>query len=117
MEANSRGWLSALVVLLTCLVLGCGVGNDGDVVGGPCRDDTDCASGSFCLAEKDFPGGTCTVRCGSHDDCPSDTRCVEEDNGVCLLECYEPEECRGGYTCKGKKNQSGGGESLVCIDD
>jgi hypothetical protein len=105
----------------TCIVLlliQCGnVGNDGGVVGGACSKNVDCASGSFCLTGGDFPGGTCTTGCGDHADCPGGSRCVDKEDGVCLLECYEPADCRGGYTCKGKKNETGGGESLVCIKD
>jgi hypothetical protein len=95
---------------------GGGVGLDGSLVGGSCTTSDDCSSESRCLNGKDFPGGTCAVNCNNHDQCPSDTRCVEKEGGVCLLECREPNQCRGGYTCKGKKNKSGGGESLVCID-
>jgi hypothetical protein len=104
-------------LLLTSLHCGDSVGNEGLVVGGPCTTVDDCASGSVCLSGGDFPGGSCSVRCFSHEDCPSGTRCIEKDKGVCLVECYEPIDCRGGYTCKGKKNVSGGGESLVCIED
>ncbi len=105
------------MVALSLAACGGGVGTDGAAVGGPCTTNTDCSGGSRCLNSGDFPGGTCAVNCASHDDCPAGTRCVEKEGGVCLLECREPAECRGGYTCKGKKNYSGGGESLVCIED
>lgn len=108
---------AALVVALGPPGCGGGVGTDGGVVGGACTTGDDCAGGSRCLNDKDFPGGTCAVSCSRHEDCPAGSRCVEKAGGVCLLQCELPADCRGGYTCKGEKNESGGGESLVCIDD
>ena len=65
-------------------------------------------------AQDDFPGGTCAVACTKHEDCPDGSRCIEKEGGFCLLSCTLPGDCRGGYTCKGVKNEFGGGESLVC---
>ncbi|MCC7384721.1 MAG: hypothetical protein IT384_22925 [Deltaproteobacteria bacterium] len=109
----------ALSLALGLAVWGCGgsVGVDGSTVGGPCTTNTDCSSSSRCLTSGDFPGGYCTVNCAKHEDCPTDARCIEKESGVCLQQCELPQDCRGGYTCKGKKNQFGGGESLVCIKD
>lgn len=104
-------------ILLFLLSTSCdGVGVDSDLVGGPCTSSTECSSQSRCLTDDDFPGGTCTMNCAKHEDCPSGARCIEKEGGVCLLQCDLPGDCRGGYTCKGVKNQFGGGESLVCID-
>lgn len=105
-------------MLLISALFACGgsVGVDGNGVGGPCGDNTDCASGSRCLTSNDFPGGMCVVNCAKHEDCPGGSKCIKKENGVCLPECSLPADCRGGYTCKGKENQSGGGESLVCIE-
>lgn len=114
---SSQGLPVVLASLLAAAACGESVGTEGGVVGGPCTTAEDCASDSVCLVDKDFPGGACALSCSKHGDCPGGARCVDEDGGYCLLECYEPADCRGGYTCKGKKNQSGGGESLVCISD
>ena len=107
-----------VLVGVFCAFMGCGasVGVEGIVVGGPCVNSTDCDGQSRCLRDDDFPEGTCAVNCSSHEDCPDGTRCVDKEGGVCLLNCELPSDCRGGYTCKGKKNESGGGESLVCIE-
>lgn len=105
-----------LVFVFSLVLAACGgVGNEGEVVGGPCTTDNDCDK--RCLTSGDFPGGTCSLTCAKHEDCPSGSRCVSEEGGVCLLECSEPGDCRGGYTCKGESNKAGGGESLVCIED
>jgi len=93
------------------------VGNSGTAVGGPCSSNVDCSPQSRCVTSGDFPGGTCAINCASHEDCPFGTRCVSKEDGICLLQCEVPADCRGGYSCKGESNASGGGDSLVCIDD
>lgn len=111
------GLLASLLLLVTvAAATGCGedVGPLGASVGGACASNVDCDSGSRCLTGGDFPEGTCTRNCARHDDCPSGSRCVSKEGGVCLLACELPSDCRGGYTCKGEKNQEIGGESLVC---
>lgn len=109
-------FLSALLGLALLHACG-GVGVEGTIVGGPCTTSEDCSSGSRCLTSGDFPGGTCTQNCSEHLDCPEGARCISKESGICLLECELPADCRGGYTCKGKSNETGGGESLVCIKD
>lgn len=94
---------------------GDGVGNDGDLVGGPCIDNGDCEE--RCLSGGDYPQGTCTVSCATDRDCPDGTYCIEEGGGTCMLGCSLPSDCRGGYTCKGKTNNGHGGDSLVCFLD
>ena len=76
--------MKRVIVIAGTLVLvaasGCssgGVGTEGDVVGGSCADDGQCADGSRCLVESDFPGGTCTVNCESQDDCPDGSTCTQ----------------------------------------
>ena len=96
---------------------GGGVGVDGDVVGGSCRDDRDCDPEGRCLRNDDFPGGQCTLRCGNDGDCPSDTYCIEREGGVCALACQFSDECRGGYECKGQRSRERNGDRLVCIGD
>lgn len=94
---------------------GDGVGHDGDLVGGSCHDDHDCAH--RCVKGGDFPGGTCTVDCHDDRDCPDGTFCVDKAGGVCLLGCHQHHDCRGGYTCRHQDREGHDGEILVCIDD
>ena len=108
------------ICLAAVAAFGCGggVGIEGSSVGGACSVSDDCSAESRCLVNNDFPGGTCVVNCVTHEDCPEGSRCIEKEQGVCLLQCEIPGDCRGGYTCKGKKNKSTeGGESLICIKD
>ncbi len=90
-----------------------GVGLNGGLVGGACRDHYDCAE--RCLGGGDFPSGTCSINCRDDRDCPSGTYCVERAGGVCLLSCERPSHCRPGYNCKAIDNAGHGGDSLVCI--
>ena len=108
-----RWWLPLVALVFAC---GSSVGIEGDLVGGPCQSSADCSPQSRCLIDDDFPGGACAVNCSRHEDCPDGSRCVDEEGGVCLMTCVLPGDCRGGYTCKGKENETGGGESLVCIE-
>ncbi len=109
-----------LASIAMVLVFACGgpnnVGNEGEVVGGPCTTNGDCAN--VCQGGGDFPGGTCTLFCNTDDDCPPDTACIGKDNvGLCLLTCSVPADCRPGYSCEGKSNHGRLGDSLVCIAD
>ena len=111
-----------LVLLVSILTAGCGddedrylVSVDGPLVGGPCLNILDCVSGSFCAQGGDFPEGTCTERCGDHDNCPGPSLCVDKMEGVCLLACTRDSDCRGGYKCKDVNDHVGNGKSLVCI--
>jgi hypothetical protein len=114
--------MRVLLFIMVCLggVAGCGddgtsgVGTEGDVVGGPCTDTSECADGSTCLDEGDFPGGTCTVACDDDADCPAGSLCISSEGGVCLLPCDSKDECREGYECEGKSKQNGEGDSKVC---
>lgn len=113
-------------VLLLALCSGCGddegdfaVGLDGPLVGGPCYDELDCFSGGICpggatLRDGDYPGGTCTVPCRGHEDCPPSTACIEDHGGICLLQCIDRLDCRGGYTCKERDDRGDPGKSRVC---
>lgn len=108
----------ALTLALALLLVGAcggGVGNEGDLVGGPCQTDRDCAEG--CVTGGDFPGGTCTVRCRDDHDCPSGTACIDEEGGICLLLCHFDTDCRIGYSCDDKSREGHSGKATVCIDD
>jgi hypothetical protein len=93
---------------------GDGIGNEGDVVGGPCSDSSECADGSLCESGGDFPGGMCTVACSSDSDCPEGTYCISNEGGICMLPCESKDDCREGFQCEGKSRESGDGEKKVC---
>ncbi len=90
------------------------VGNDGTLVGGPCRSNSDCEE--YCETGGDFPEGMCTVECRDSQDCPSDTWCIDKKGGICALYCEANDWCRRGYDCKTEKLKGDRGEEFVCID-
>lgn len=108
-------------LVLICIVLvaasacgGDGVGNGGDVVGGPCASSGDCEH--RCQLGDDYPQGTCVKPCTTDEQCPDGTHCINTEGGICLLSCDVPADCRGGYNCAGKENRGHGGDSLVCTN-
>ncbi len=103
------------VLLLLAPACGDGVGNEGDLVGGPCRDSQDCAD--ICLTGSDFPEGTCSIPCRFDEDCPGGTACIDEDGGVCLLLCHFDTDCRHGYECDDESRKGHPGNAAVCIED
>jgi len=107
-----------LLLLSGLALVGChaDVGPTGLTVGASCRDQFDCAAGSFCLQDRGFPDGTCTQNCGSDGDCPGDSRCVEVHGGVCLLPCDDADPCtRTGYACQQLMSHGGAGDTVgVC---
>lgn len=107
--------LISIVLVLASCGGGDGVGQNGDVVGGPCTTSQDCEF--RCEAGGDFPGGTCVKPCNVDGDCPDGTFCIDKNNGICMLGCETPDDCRGGYTCKGETNRTHNGDSLVCSAD
>lgn len=105
------------LALSLLLVAGCAadVGPDGRAVGGPCRDEFDCAAGSFCRTGPDLPGGTCTTNCRDDDDCAGGSACVEALSGMCLLTCEADEDCeREGYVCREQTRRGASGTTKVC---
>jgi hypothetical protein len=113
-------WLASIALLLVGAACGDDsdrgfVGPYGPYVGGPCIDDLDCVSGSFCVETGDYPDGMCTTRCRSHNDCPGATACIDREGGICALYCFDDLDCRQKYHCKERNDQSGSGKSLVCI--
>ena len=82
-------------------------------VGGPCRDNGECASGSYCEDGSDFPDGMCTRLCVVLEDCPVGSVCASKEGGLCMVECNADADCRGGYKCKDQDLEDGG-KALVC---
>ncbi|MGM0555030.1 MAG: hypothetical protein ACQEVA_01500 [Myxococcota bacterium] len=113
--------LRTLLIALLCFsllpLLGCTDGSLGERVGNSCRDDVDCARGSFCLTGGDYPDGMCTTRCDFDRDCPSFARCVEDNGGICLLECDVDRDCPARYECKSLEREDGPGNVDVCRGD
>jgi hypothetical protein len=83
----------------TC-IFGYTCGTDGTCQGATnaCDKDSDCASGSLCIAGPSG-GGMCTPaanQCFDQSQCGANENCV---NGKCTLSCTTSADCRDGYTC------------------
>jgi len=105
------------VFLLALTLTACGpVGPGSRVVGGPCRDDVDCARGGVCLTGRDYPDGMCALQCRDSRDCPRSAECADRSGGVCLQLCDVDADCRGGYACKNKKVKHGP-DAPMCVRD
>jgi hypothetical protein len=107
------GWLSLVLLVAAC---GDDVGPEGETVGGPCTAHGECADGSFCETDSDFPGGMCTLHCNAHAECPDEAACIDVAGGICMQLCASDNDCRAGYVCRGKRDTTGSGESVVCIE-
>jgi hypothetical protein len=87
------------------------------VIGAVCVDDRDCLA--VCEGGGDFPGGFCTLPCGSDLDCTIDSVCITSHDGVCVFPC-EPDGYCGflgpAYTCK-EQDAADGGKVYVCLGD
>ncbi len=59
-------------------------------ISAPCEHDSDCSERAFCFHDKRFPGGLCTFRCLSPDDCGGigvECLALASEAGVCVLSC------------------------------
>jgi hypothetical protein len=116
-----RGLLGSLLLLMAAAGFACGdkVGPNSGLVGGRCIVDGDCQG--RCLRGGDFPGGYCSVPCGTDRDCPEATACIDKEGGVCLLQCRDRADCVDlgpDYTCAGKSSKAVSGLKVaVCIKD
>ena len=108
--------LTGLIVLV-----GCGgddrppgaAGNDSALVGAPCADPVECEKG-LCQTGLRFPGGVCTMSCGSSSGCPSGSSCALLELGwVCLVGCTETAECREQWSCDLVAEAGTGGAECV----
>lgn len=63
-------------------------------------NNSECDQG-LCQDGFRFPGGICTVSCGSSSNCPQGSSCAELDTGwVCLVNCTDIPDCRTDYLCE-----------------
>ena len=103
--------MKPFVLLCALFVAACGghdAGEIDDVIGAMCSTDRDCDS--RCYSGGDFPGGFCSIPCASDNDCPSDTFCMSESDGVCMYACPEFDCSRlgNGWECRDRDRQNGG---------
>ena len=104
---RQASWVGFLFVVLVSG--GCGedrvggvASNDSTLVGGPCFDRVNCDE-RLCqdFPSEDFPGGMCTLSCGTDNDCPSASACAGLLSGwVCLLVCEADVDCREQWSCQ-----------------
>jgi hypothetical protein len=113
MEDLMRRWLWLALVVIGC---GSGVGPDGVIVGGDCDLSSQCAWGSRCIAGDRFPGGYCVKPCERDADCPGGSSCVEDQGGVCMLDCTGTPSCREGYQCSMVDGRGTLEPAQVCIN-
>ena len=81
------------------------------------RCDTNAECDTECLSSGDWPGGFCTVLCDNDMSCPENTRCIEENGGVCAFSCSVDANCSflgTGYTCKAIDSHGGGVKVMIC---
>jgi hypothetical protein len=101
--------------------VGCGdgrppgtAGNDSSLVGGPCMNNTECDE-RLCQMGDRFPGGVCTISCGSSGHCPQRSSCAELSSGwICLVDCTTGTDCRTGWGCESVP-EAGTNGSLVSV--
>ena len=112
-----RGFAALLVVSLFTVACGGGgsVGKDGDLVGGACASEGDCAE--KCLTGGDFAGGICTQTCEETSECPDGTVCSEFSGGTCFLLCDSDADCRDGWVCGEIDQQGSESKAQVCKND
>jgi hypothetical protein len=110
--------LGALLATFATFVAGCGsdVGNDGALVGGSCEVSIDCTPDSVCRTGGAFPGGYCALSCGSDEDCPDGSTCVDREGGICLVDCATDADCRAeeGYACISVEARGAAGTVSAC---
>lgn len=106
--------LMTVAMLAAPLWLWAACGDDGDLVGNPCRDDRDCDADARCFKGGDFPDGQCSVYCRDSRDCPSDSVCVDKNGGYCAWICRDDRDCRPGYACKFEDERGAPDKSRVC---
>ena len=123
-----RPSLFASLVFALALALGlvgCAseVGNDGAKVGGSCVVSGECHIDSRCLTGESWPEGYCVSSCDSDEDCAEGAVRVENEGGICVVECAGAADCRSGdeegdqgYACvEGLESRGAGGTVMGCL--
>ncbi|MCX5745405.1 MAG: hypothetical protein NT062_23245 [Proteobacteria bacterium] len=93
--------MKAMTITILTSLAACGGADVSRDVGARCEKAADCAE--RCLTGGKWPGGFCTLSCDTDSDCPTDTRCISEEGGVCAYVCNTTPECGfllGDYVCK-----------------
>jgi hypothetical protein len=106
---------SAIIAIIAAATAACQSSDVSRDVGARCDGRAEC--NQLCASGSAYPGGFCTVLCGSRDDCPSDTTCVERQGGICLFECTHDTDCAflgQGWSCKPADLHGGGIKVMVC---
>ena len=84
-------------------------------VGAECDTSAECDV--KCLGpDTSWPDGFCTVLCDDDTGCPENTRCIEEDGGICAFQCAGDLDCAflGTYLCEQEDSHGGGAKVMVC---
>ncbi len=99
------------------LFTACGSSDVSRELGAQCQAKRDCDE--RCLSGEDFPSGMCTLSCETDQDCPTLSRCIDAEGGVCLYRCQVPADCEflgTGWNCLAQERREVAGEEvLVCI--
>lgn len=95
---------------------GSSVGAGSALVGRTCTANQDCEQ--TCLSnDSHYPGGMCTVRCNTQQDCPAGTACVDEKEKICSVTCVNNADCAAfgrGFVCDARSRVGSAGSALVC---
>lgn len=108
--------MRSAVVAIVGALLACQHNDVSREVGARCGASSECDE--RCLApSSDYPGGFCTLACGSRGDCPNDTTCADREGGICLFECTDDNSCLfigSGWRCLATDLHGGGIKVMVC---
>jgi len=106
-------------VLVLGLIAACQSSDVSREVGARCDSNADCDQKCETPGTA-WPGGFCTELCDSDANCPENTRCIDEDGGVCEFTCAADPDCvvlGTGYTCKQLDSHGGGAKVNACRGD
>jgi hypothetical protein len=108
---------TAILAIVGALAGACQESDVSRSVGARCDVMDDCDQ--RCLAPSTaYPGGFCTIACGSRNDCPDRATCVtREGGGVCLFTCATAPDCEflgDGWHCLSLDLQGGGIQVMAC---
>ena len=82
------------------------------------RCDTNAECDTKCMGpSSDWPDGFCTELCDTSANCPDDTRCIDEEGGVCAFPCAATADCTflgPQYSCQDRDSKGAGAKVMVC---